>query len=103
MYILVVRDNMDDMDKPHELERSFDFDVLQQKAWRYEEQADNFERYSVMSFENYLEDISEEYYNWEEGDYQKYKSFYESGLDCFEDFPSKESYRKRNKPKGEYQ
>lgn len=102
MYILTVRDNMGDTDKPYELERSVDFDLLQQKAWQYEEQADNFERYSVMSLENYLEDISEEYYSWEEEDYQKYKAFYESGLDDLEDVPSKENFRKRNKPKGDY-
>ncbi len=102
MYILVVRDNMDEMDKPHELERSFDFNYLQEKAWEYEEQTDNFEGYSVMSLENYLEDISEQYYNWEEDDYQKYKAFYESGLDDLEDVPSKENFRKRNKSKGDY-
>lgn len=54
MYYLVVRDNMCERDTPHIIEKSDDREYLHNLAWEYEEQADNFERYSVMTEEVYV-------------------------------------------------
>lgn len=96
MFILVVRDNMYEMDTPHIIQRGEDKQLLQELAWVYEEQADNFERYSVMTEEHYLEEMSKDYFNWEEWDYCKYRAFYDNELEDLEDIPTREKIRRKN-------
>lgn len=87
MFLLVVRDNMCDRDSPHIVQKGEDRQELQELAWIYEEQADNFERYSVMTEEDYFDEINGEYFNMEDWEYEEYKHVYEYGLEKFEDYP----------------
>lgn len=67
-YVLVVWTNMSD--HPYTIESGDDFVALHTKGCEMEEQADNFERYEVMSAGR-LEDILSEdkWYCWEEEEY----------------------------------
>lgn len=87
MFYLVVRDNMCEKDTPHIIEKSGDREYLQNLAWEYEEQADNFEKYSVMTEEDYFDEINGEYFNMEDWEYEEYKYLHEYGLEMFEDYP----------------
>lgn len=67
-YVLVVWTNMSD--QPYTVERGENFVALHTKGCEMEEQADNFERYEVVSAGR-LEDIlsEDEWYCWEEEEY----------------------------------
>lgn len=87
MFYIVIRDNMCERDTPHIIEKSGDREYLQNLAWGYEEQADNFERYSVMTEEDYFIEINGEYFNMEDWEYEQYNYLQEYGLEMFEDYP----------------
>lgn len=67
-YVLVVWTNMSD--QPYAIERGDNFVALHTKGCEMEEQADNFERYEVVSAGR-LEDILSDdiWYCWEEQEY----------------------------------
>lgn len=94
MYALVVRDNSDIYDRPYLVEQGEDKETLQNKAWEYEELADNFERYSVMLLEHYYEDKYCEYFNIEDWEYEQYKHVWEYDLEHLEDLRTKEKFRR---------
>lgn len=94
IHVLVVRDNSDIYDRPYLLEQSEDKEYLQNKAWEYEELADNFERYSVMLLEDYYEDRYCEYFNIEDWEYEQYKYVWEYDLEHLEDQPNRQKTRR---------
>ena len=67
-YVLVVWTNMSDV--PYQVETGDCFTTLHTTGCDLEEQADNFERYEVMSKERY-QDLKDEdqWYCWEEQEY----------------------------------
>lgn len=42
------------------------------------------------------EESEEDYFNWEEWDYCKYRAFYDSELEDLEDIPTREKIRRKN-------
>ena len=67
-YVLVVWTNMSDY--PYTVERGDNFVALHTKGCEMEEQADNFERYEVMSTGRLQDILSDDiWYCWEEDDY----------------------------------